>query len=219
MTQDYISVSSIDQLVISSEWGQYRQFLDVMAGKLADFTQDWREELNEKFQQLQEHQKDELYDFYFNDLHEMQQHETLLMNSFFVASFSLLELQLKRFCDNAQRRLNNRFSASDLRGSITDRAKSYATKLGVPFPTNTPEWQEIRKYQDIRNEITHAGGYVAPAWRRFSFVKTKKLVDTSECEHRQLYQLKLTKEFCDEALDNFEQFMLEASRAAARWTP
>ena len=217
MTQHYVSVSEIDKLIVSLEWKKHREFLDIMQAQLTYFLEDAEEELKEKFQQLEEHDKDGLYDFYIDDLHELRQHETLLMNSFFVASFSLLEHQLNRFCRNIRMRLACSFSVSDLRGSSTDRARSYATKLGVPFPKDTPEWREIRKYQDIRNKITHTGGYVTSNWNRFGFVRTKKLVDTSE--QQQLYHVELTKEFCDEALDNFERFMLAATCAAAQRTP
>lgn len=219
MSQHYVSISELEEFIVSAEWDRYRQFLDIMQTQLTYFLEDWEEELNERLQRLEEHQKDEFRDLYSDDLRKLQEHETLLTNSFFVASFSLLEHQLNRFCYNIQMRLNSPFSVSDLRGSFTDRARSYATKLGVPFPKDTPEWREIRKYQDIRNRITHGGGYVAPDWKHFSFLRTGKLVDTSEGEHQELYQIELTREFCDEALDNFEQFMLAASRAGARRTP
>ena len=168
-------------------------------------------------QQLEERQKDEFHDFYFGELHVMQQHEALLMNSFFVASFSLLEFQLTRLCNRIQKRLQSPFSVDDLKGSnaITDRAKLYTTKLDIPFPKDTPEWASIKEYQDIRNKITHNGGYVVLNWRRLDSAKIKGIVASNWDEHR----LELTKEFCNEALDNFQKFMLEAILAADQRTP
>lgn len=217
MTQQHVSISTVEQLIASAQWDQYRQFLNIVEEQLAGFTQDWEEELNRKSQQLVESQKDEFYDFYFGELHVMQQHEALLMNSFFVASFSLLEFQLTRLCNRIQHRLECPFSVDDLKGSsaITDRAKLYTTKLDIPFPKDSPEWANIKEYQAIRNRITHSGGYVAPDWNHLGSATAKGIVASEWDEHR----LELTKAFCNEALDNFEKFMLDAILAAGQRAP
>ncbi len=217
MTQQHVSISAIEQLIASDQWKQHRQFLNIVDEQLANFTQKWEEELNGMSHQLEERQKDEFYDFYSGELHVMQQHEALLMNSFFVASFSLLEFQLTRLCNRIQHRLQSPFSVDDLRGSnaITDRAKLYTAKLGIPFPKDTPEWASIKEYQAIRNSITHSGGYVAPDWKYLNSAKAKGIVVSNWDEHR----LELTKEFCNEAVDNFHKFILEAILAAGQTTP
>ena len=196
MTQQHVSISTVEQLIASAQWDQYRQFLNIVDEQLANFTQNWEEELNRMSQQLEERQKDEFYDFYFGELHVMQQHEALLMNSFFVASFSLLEFQLTRLCNRIQQRLQSPFSVDDLKGSnaITDRAKLYTTKLGIPFPKDTPEWASIKEYQAIRNRITHNGGYVAPNWKHFDSARTKGIVVSKWDEHRlELAKIFVTK--------------------------
>ena len=65
------------------------------------------------------------------------------MNSFFMASFALFEHQLIRLCGRVRRRQGSPFSVNQFKYSLTERAKLYLTKLGVPFPIGTPEWSEI----------------------------------------------------------------------------
>ena len=91
----------------------------------------------------------------------------------------------------------------------------YTTKLDIPFPKKTPEWASIKEYQAIRNRITHSGGYVLPSWKLLNSAKAKGIVVSNLDEHR----LELTKGFCNEALDNFQKFMLGAILAADKGMP
>ena len=136
------------------------------------------------------------------------------MNSFFLASFALFENQLMRICRRAQRNCGNSSSVKDLRSpSPTDRAKKYLRKLGVEFPAETSEWQEITKYREIRNKIAHEGGVLPLQGHIADFAKSKQIVTAWGGN----LNLELTRPFCDDALSRFRRFLLEVHRAYVLW--
>ena len=136
------------------------------------------------------------------------------MNSFFSASFALFESQLMRICRSAQRNCGSPFSEKDLGSSSpTDRAKTYLQKLGVPFPADTAEWQEITAYREIRNKIMHEGGALPLEGHVTDFAKAKQIVSTRAGNPN----LELTRSFCDDALGNLRRFLLGVHRAYEGW--
>ena len=136
------------------------------------------------------------------------------MNSFFSASFALFENQLLRICQSAQRNCGSPFSVRDLgSSSYTDRAKMYLKKLGVAFPADTTEWQEITRYREIRNKIMHEGGVLPPEGDITDFAKAKQIVSNWSGNPN----LKLTRPFCDDAVSILRRFLLEVHRAYELW--
>ena len=201
--------TKIHQVLIYDEWQRHRDFLGVMETQLDEFVHDWQEDLNQKAEQLDERERDEFLHIYLDEQYDMQQHRTILMNSFFTASFALFEHQLTWRCDYVQRRQESPFSVKDLKGSLMQRAKSYLTRFDIQFPSNEPEWSEINKYQKVRNMIVHAGGYVSSGWDLYRFVDQNGIVKENWGELR----LELNRAFCEKAANDFERFMLKVSRA------
>ena len=70
----------------------------------------------------------------------------------------------------------------------------------------------MERDHQIRNKITHEGGYVSSEWKSFEFAETNELVSSSGYSQ----SLELTRAFCEEALDNFERFLLQVSHATKK---
>ena len=204
-----------EETVISYEWELQSRYLNLLEPYLAKTLQDWDQAIEQQAQQIDdEGERSEFYDFHSDEYHDHLGLRVILMNSFFQASFALFENQLMRICRRAQRNCGSPFSVRDLRSSSpTARAKKYLRKLGVEFPAETPKWQEITKYRQIRNKITHEGGILPPQEQIEDFAKAKQIVNPSGGNSN----LELTRPFCDEAIKNFEQFMLEVHRAYVLW--
>ena len=205
-------MAAMHQLVFSYEWRRLRAFLELTETQLDEFVHNWQEALDQEAEKIEdEYAKDDFYHFYLDEHHDLLQHKTFLMNSFFAASFTLFEHQLTWLCDHVQRRNESPFSVKDLKYSLMRRAKFYLTKFEITFPSDAPEWSEIGKYQEIRNKIVHEGGYISSEWNHYPFVQQNGLVSDSGGEHR----LELTRAFCEKATKDFEQFLAKLSHAIA----
>ena len=201
-------MDAIEHMLISHDWNRYRQFLDLLEPYLDEVVQDWTQEVDRQAREIEdEEQRDEFYHFHTDDYHVMQQHRIILMNSLFSASFALFEYHLTWLCDHVQQRHDNPFSVNEFKYSLTERVNSYLTKLDIPFPSEAPEWQDVKRYQEIRNKIMHEGGHVSRGWDNFTYAESHGIVDT----HAE--QLALTRPFCEKALNDFERFLLKVSRA------
>ncbi len=140
---------------------------------------------------------------------EFQQYQDILLNSFFSTSFALFERQLAIICNFAKEVTKSKSSAKDL-GSrdYLNNVKIYLKKRGVQFPGNTPEWNKVRIYQGIRNKIMHAGGYVHYDWKYSNDAKSMGIISGGGFE-----RLKLTRPICEEAVNNFEKFLIMVHKA------
>ncbi len=204
-----------ERFLISHRWELHSRFLDLVEPHLEDTLRDWEQTIEQQAQQIDdEDARDEFYEFHSDEYHERLEFRGILMNSFFSASFALFENQLMRICRSAQRKCGSPFSVRDLGSSSpTDRAKTYLQKLGVPFPAETAEWQEITKYREIRNTIMHEGGDLPLEGHVTDFAKAKQIVSTQGGRPN----LELTRPFCEDALGNLRRFLLELHQAYLGW--
>lgn len=198
---------------IRYEWKIYRRFLDSLdghvSGELLDLEQIIeREDDDERREFLRELNED-----YYTD---SMQFKVILLNSFFTTSYALFEHHLTRLCQSAKRRRKTPFSVDDLKGSITERAKAYLTKLEIAFPSGTPEWNSINRYTAIRNKIVHARGVVNKEWNDFDYAKARGIIEPSEVppdSREPPRYIKVTRPFCDEACNDFVNFLLKVYEA------
>lgn len=199
--------------LIQYEWRIYRRFLNSLEGHVSGILRDIdqmldREDDEARREFLRERNEDYYTDFY--------QFKTILLNSFFTASYALFEHHLTRLCQSAERRRKTPFSVDDLKGSITERAKAYLTKLEIAFPSDTLEWNSINGYTATRNKIVHAGGVVSKEWNNFDYAKARGIIEPSEVPPDSLEPpryIKVTRPFCDEACDDFMNFLLKVYEA------
>ena len=127
-------------------------------------------------------------------------------SSFFVSLYSFLESSLVNEC-LARKTEHTLLSFSDIAGrSEMDKARTYFTKvLGVRFPSDTTEWQEIQDYRRLRNCIVHNRGRLEDNSdpKLCNYVAGKNSLRCIENE------VLLEKEFCREAYETIRTFLRE----------
>ena len=210
-----VGLSKVEWFLESYRWELHSRFLDLVEPHLESTLREWEQAIEQQAQEIDdEDERAEFYEFHSDEYRERLEFKSILMNSFFSASFALFENQLIAICQSAQRDSASRFSVKDIGSySPTDRVKTYLQKLGVLFPSDGPEWQEITKYQKIRNKIMHEGGELPPNSDVTTFAKSKQIVSTRAGSPR----LELTRPFCDVALEDMRRFLLEVHKAYGEW--
>ena len=215
MRVKFISWNEFERSLMAQGWDLQSRFLDLVEPHLETTLLDWKRAIEQQAQQIDdEDQRDMFREFHSEEYQQRLEFRIILMNWFFAASFALFENQLMEICESAQQECGNPFSVEDLGShSPIDRAKVYLTKLGIQFPANTPEWQEITKYRQIRNRIAHQGGDLPTEGDVTDFAKANKIVSRWGGGPR----LALTRPFCDDAVSNLKQFVLGVHKAYERW--
>ncbi len=201
---------------ISHNINVYRRFLRLLEPHVNEAFKDWKQAIDQEAEQIHdEEQRDIFYDFHSDDFYEHQQYKSILMNSFFVSSYAFFECQVMEICYSTQQALRCPFSVNDLKShSATTGAKVYLKKLGVAFPSDTSEWNEITHYNRIRNKIMHEDGSFDSEWQTREYAKKNGIVSSWHIDRDiGVMQLELTQPFCEEALDNYNLFLRKLHRA------
>ena len=146
---------------------------------------NWMEQIDEEAKKYDKESQDEFYEFHSEEYHSREYSKTLIMNSFFVGAYALYE--------HRRNRVIRRYSLN-------------AEQLETSQLVHSPEFVEIERYRVIRNSIMHDGGTIADCAEDTNYAENKSIVANYFPEGTYA----LTRHFCDEALDNFEQCLLKA---------
>ena len=146
---------------------------------------EWNRKLEEDALQYDEESRVEYLESFGDEYTSKEYSKTIIMNSFFVGAYALYE--------HHRNRIIRRYS-------ITNQ-KLKGSKLKNSF-----EYKEIKNYQRIRNRIMHQGGTISTCAKEINYANRKSIV----ADYFLSGSYALTRQFCDEALDNFQQCLLNA---------
>lgn len=163
----------------------YRDSLSSQEELADQALKSWMEKIDEKAKQYNEESQAEFYEFHSEEYSSREYSKTIIMNSFFVGAYALYE--------HRRNRVIKRYSL--------DEEKLESSQL-----VNTPEWVEIECYRLIRNRIMHHGGTIPDCTEAIEYSEKKGIVANYFPEGTYA----LTRQFCDDVLDNFEQCLLKA---------
>ena len=204
------------ELMLTSDFEAHRELLDLIEQGLRGSLKRKAEEIKTAARAAKdEEEHDELMSEVYGYEQESDggQFMAIAFNSFFASSFALFEHTLFGICRRAQRDADCPIPVELLssRNSV-DNAKKYLEVLGIEFPSGASEWQEIRRYREIRNKIMHQGATLSEGNDLLAYAEEKQI--TSRWGER---KLELTRLFCEEAIETQKQFILKTHRAYNRW--
>ena len=209
-----------DNFHIRSWFNLYRTYLERIEPQVDELLQDWQVE----FENAKKEIDDEYLEMFWGDksaeYQELLEIRSILLNSFFAASFALFEHLLARTCERVRNSSGNPFTVRDMSGgSPTDRAKKYLETLGVEFPSSGSEWKEVTTLRDIRNNLMHNGGVLLPTGETTKYAKEQNIAGPSKEDNpiEGSYHLDLTREFCERVLDSLEEFLVKISNEYDLW--
>ena len=154
-----------------------------------------------------------LYGLLSGEEERRERSKSILFNSLFTASYALFEHKMSQLCDQVQRGASKlSLDADKEKGSGLDRAKDYLKALEVDFPAQGSDWEEIVNYKKVRNLIMHAEGSVAKCPHIARYAKKRQILSSWTGR-----ELQLDRQFCEEAIDNLEEFIVKVHRACDSW--
>ena len=96
-------------------------------------------------------------DWFFNEYRKLEQrYPQHVRHSMFVSLCAFLEQHLVSLCRHYEK--SQALNLDDVNGKGIHKCRLYLEKVvGVAFPTTSPHWQLILKYNVLRNHLVHAG--------------------------------------------------------------
>lgn len=193
----------------------FHRCLGHVDSSLEDEFQEWENAVKSRAQTIadEEGQRDFL-DYMSEEFAERSEFGFIFLNSFFAASFAEFEHSLYQLCYSAQADSKNGSSVDDLLGgSRMDKADKYLSGLGIPFPSETNTWKEIKNYRDMRNRIMHEGGRIRRNEDLYTYADRQGIISPNDG----LREIRLTRDFCGKAIDNMRNFLIDAILRHDRW--
>lgn len=171
--------------LIVHDWSLYGRLLRFHSANMAISYQEWDQAISEEADKiLDTDARSDFYEYHTEEHEDRVKMRDLLMYNFFSNCFTLFEDHLLKICSYAKSRTKSRYSVDDLEPeSAVERSRMYLIKLGIDFPSGTPEWDIILEYEAIISNRKSKAQYM------------------------------FNHEFCDVALTNFKEFVLKVHQA------
>ena len=147
------------------------------------------------------------------------EYSNVFFGSFFASSFALFEFELVQLCEFARRAIQFPFSVKDFGArDYMGNAKTYLQKLGVDVPVGSAEWARVTQYRTLRNKIMHEGGVLGENDNVIDFAaKNEILTEIPLLDGNRELDLRLSRDFCLQALDDMEAVLGKWGTAFQEW--
>ena len=82
-------------------------------------------------------------------------------SSLFLSCYAFFEHTLHKICKFQERRLSSKLKLDDINGKGIIKYQTFLEKVvGVDFPDDTPEWDKLKFYNEIRNLVAHCDSQI-----------------------------------------------------------
>ena len=208
------------EFIVSYKLDMHRKLLDLVDQQIEKDGLALAQELEKGASQLEaDHGREDYYELLIDECFELEEYMRIFLDAFFASSFALFEYELARVRKWARKAVNTPSSEKDFgRNDSMENVKKYLSGLGVDFPAGSSEWKQATNYRKIRNKIMHAGSALAEGVDEddhiLRFAKENGIVVESPSDkvHKE-FTLQLTREFCEKALDDMKQVLIQVNVA------
>ena len=197
----------------------HRELLDLVDKRLEEGLSSLEQEEEAIAGQLDIEEQLEYEAYLAERYQERQELKSIFFSSLFAGSFALFEHELVRICERAKRESGNPISVKDFGGrDYLENTKRYLRKLGMTLPVGSPEWQQAVRCRTIRNKIMHDGGIIGENDDILGYAEDKEILVTEKLgEGLEQHELRLTREFCEEALTTFDRVLHLSNLEYGTW--
>lgn len=140
-------------------------------------------------------------------------HGDLLMKSIIISLATMLEINIREFCNDYQKHLGVKIRLQDLKGDLLNRFKLYSNKvLFLNFDFQSELWLYITGFYEIRNCLVHNSGVIENYGKRNvieNFINKSNLFAISDNRY-----VTLTYKGCIESLKKIEHFFITITEIA-----
>ena len=222
---------TIDEFIVSYNLDKHRNLLNLVDQQIKKDELALTQELEKDTSHIEADLRDDYYEHLLAQRSDLEEYKRIFLDAFFASSFALFEYELVQVCKWANKAVNRTFSEKDFgRSASMSDVKDYLKKLGVDFPAGSSEWKQATDYRKIRNRIMHAGSALDENDDIFPFAKENGILDEAPsvdwnmpaptnqaAPHQPQFTLQLTREFCEKALDDMKQVLIQVNVAYMKW--
>ncbi|MED4971372.1 hypothetical protein, partial [Parageobacillus toebii] len=209
----------------------FTHYINAMENFLDNQLKELEEQYIEETKNVPPEVAENIFEYQYEDQFYYYQDEfpNILRKSFIISLYSFLEQELIRICRHIEK--NNSFEVrlDDIKDKGIFKCHEYLTEIAkIDFSTVNNEWEKIKKINKIRNHFVHNGSdildkVVKPksnkerkinqTFRAFEYFKLAeedkiytKFRESMNDKKILKYHVKITSEFCKEALNIIKSF-------------
>ncbi|MFM9838367.1 MAG: hypothetical protein ACKVOQ_08895 [Cyclobacteriaceae bacterium] len=186
-----------------------KQYLNSMKDLLQ--TQKYRLQENYKEEIKKYPQYSQMIDGVYEERYrELDVHfNRIMLNSSFIASFSIFEIMFKEVCHLAAYKYS-RSAELDFSSGIIDHYRSYIVKdLRIDISDLKQYWKKLIQYRELRNHLIHHGSNIQKNPDNIiGFIRKLDSIKVKKIRNKDQYKFVLTdKQFIIEFLDTASEFL------------
>lgn len=187
-----------------------RELTDTVEELLENKTKNFKSWVGKEASKISQEKQEEFYELYIDEYHQLSKiFPNILRSSLFIMHYAFFESQLSNLCKSLQKQFSYPIKLTELRGKGIDRAKDYMKKIGkiINFPDQTPAWNNIKRYEDIRNFVMHKASKLDESKqvkKVETFINAKSSIDLDP-----LKNIQFAKSFCPEVNNTLQSFFNE----------
>ena len=184
------------------------------------YLKDMRDLLRSHRFKLTENHKEELekypkYPQLINEVYRQHYQELdvhfvrILLNSTFIASFSVFEIMFKEVCQLAAYKYSQKAELHSTSGVI-DRCRSYIVRdLRIDISDLKPYWKDIIRYRELRNHLVHHDSAIKKNPKNIvGFIRKRNHIKIVKVRNRDEFKFSIMdNNFIVEFLDCSSQFL------------
>lgn len=192
------------QILFDIELSRLRNYERIVEKTLDKEKQDLEAEIDRAAAKLPKDQREEFCERYADEYQELSHtYPDILRSSLLLMYcsyyFTILYKEYKR-CHNCAYEIDKQE-----RGKQIEKIQKCMKKAGIQFLDQTPEWDRIKSYFDIRNAVTHNGGKLNKKKRRYP--QTKKFIQNNKfLTLDQLEYIHFDRPFAEQVAKDMEIF-------------
>ena len=203
----------------SLHWTMTRWVIDDQLNEFDEYSRLVETSLNERSQaladRLRQHMEEDLPPEHAEAIAEscndegmmlVKRFPQLLRSSLFISAYSFLEQRLLDLCLHYQGKRDDQVLLEDLADNGIAKCKTYLKKVvRADFPESSHEWQQILKYNKLRNQLVH-GGPRLPQGKKGEKLRNT-VVQLADVTVNARPEIELGPGFCESAVQTIRQFI------------
>lgn len=140
-------------------------------------------------------------------------HGNILRQSTIISLYILFEIGIDRYCRTFSKHLKTKLKATDFKGDVLERFKTYANKvINIPFDFSSDLWNYVVGLHEVRNCLVHSNGIVE------NFGKRKVIEQFSKRQNliiiKNDYFIDVTFNGCTESIEQIDRFFVTITELA-----
>jgi len=195
--------------LIDDQLNEFDLYSDLVEKSLGERSDALVEQYQQHMAEASDEHKEYLADSYADEgIMLVERFPQLLRQSLFISIYAFLEQRLIGICEHYEHAKPTNVLLADLVDNGIIKCKTYLSKVvQIEFPESTHSWQQLLKYNKLRNQLVHVGPKLASGRPGGKLQNTIVQLDDVAVDSRR--EIVLGTQFCRSAVQTVRDFVAD----------